>query len=157
MPENAETEAEIYKNVDTLVNKSHEALNKMADFTQEQVDYLCQVIAKVGEENARSLAEMAVEETGRGKVEDKVTKNIYASKTIWESMKDMKTVGVVDEEEKEGLIKIAEPIGVIAGVTPVTNPTSTVIFKAMIAMKSKIPSSSASTRKPKSAAWLRPS
>ncbi len=137
MPENAETEAEIYKNVDTLVNKSHEALKKMADFTQEQVDYLCQVIAKVGEENARSLAEMAVEETGRGKVEDKVTKNIYASKTIWESMKDMKTVGVVDEEEKEGLIKIAEPIGVIAGVTPVTNPTSTVIFKAMIAMKSK--------------------
>lgn len=131
------TEDEIYHNIDILVNKSHEALAQMDDFSQEDVDKLCQVIEKVGEDNARYLAQMAVDETGRGKVEDKVTKNIYAAQTIWESMKDMKTVGVIEEDKQEGLMKIAEPIGVIAGVTPVTNPTSTVIFKAMIAMKSK--------------------
>ena len=89
-----ETEEEIYHNVDILVNKSHESLAQMEDFSQEDVDKLCQVIEKVGEDNARYLAQMAVDETGRGKVEDKVTKNTYASQTIWESMKDMKTVGV---------------------------------------------------------------
>lgn len=132
-----QTEDEIYHNIDILVNKSHEALAQMDDFSQEDVDKLCQVIEKVGEDNARYLAQMAVDETGRGKVEDKVTKNTYAAQTIWESMKDMKTVGVIEDDKQEGLMKIAEPIGVIAGVTPVTNPTSTVIFKAMIAMKSK--------------------
>ncbi|MGO2674366.1 MAG: aldehyde dehydrogenase family protein, partial [Lactobacillus delbrueckii] len=132
-----QTEDKIYHNIDILVNKSHESLAQMDDFSQEDVDKLCQVIEKVGEDNARYLAQMAVDETGRGKVEDKVTKNTYAAQTIWESMKDMKTVGVIEEDKQEGLMKIAEPIGAIAGVTPVTNPTSTVIFKAMIAMKSK--------------------
>ena len=84
-----QTEDKIYHNIDILVNKSHEALAQMDDFSQEDVDKLCQVIEKVGEDNARYLAQMAVDETGRGQVEDKVTKNTYAAQTIWESMKDM--------------------------------------------------------------------
>ena len=135
--EQEEENKKIYRHIDDLANKSHIALSKMDDFTQEQVDHLCQVIENVGVEHAEELAKLAVEETGRGKVIDKTAKNEYASRTIWETMKDMKTVGVVERDEKAGIVKIAEPIGVIAGVTPVTNPTSTVIFKAMIAMKSK--------------------
>ena len=135
--EQEEENKKIYRHIDDLANKSHIALSKMDDFTQKQVDHLCQVIENVGVEHAEELAKLAVEETGRGKVIDKTAKNEYASRTIWESMKDMKTVGVVERDEKAGIVKIAEPIGVIAGVTPVTNPTSTVIFKAMIAMKSK--------------------
>ena len=80
---------------------------------------------------------MAVEETKRGVVEDKTTKNMYASENIWNSLRHEKTVGVIEEDKELGLTKIAEPKGVIAGVTPVTNPTSTVIFKAMLALKTR--------------------
>ena len=128
---------QIYDMVDKLVKKSHVALDKMANFTQEQVDKICEAIATAGEQNAYPLAKMAVEETGRGVVEDKTTKNMYASENIWNSLRHEKTVGIIEEDKEQGLVKIAEPKGVIAGVTPVTNPTSTVIFKTMLALKTR--------------------
>lgn len=128
---------QIYDMVDNLVKKSHVALDKMADLSQEQVDKICEAIATAGEQNAYPLAKMAVEETGRGVLEDKTTKNMYASENIWNSLRHEKTVGIIEEDKEQGLVKIAEPKGVIAGVTPVTNPTSTVIFKAMLALKTR--------------------
>lgn len=132
-----EKNKQIYNMVDNLVKRSHVALDKMANFTQEQVDKICEAIATAGEQNAYPLAKMAVEETQRGVVEDKTTKNMYASENIWNSLRHEKTVGVIEEDKEQGLIKIAEPKGVIAGVTPVTNPTSTVIFKTMLALKTR--------------------
>ena len=132
-----EKNKQIYSMVDDLVKRSHVALDKMANFTQEQVDKICEAIATAGEQNAYPLAKMAVEETQRGVVEDKTTKNMYASENIWNSLRHEKTVGVIEEDKEQGLIKIAEPKGVIAGVTPVTNPTSTVIFKTMLALKTR--------------------
>lgn len=128
---------QIYNMVDDLVKKSHVALDKMANFSQEQVDKICEAIAIAGERSAYPLAKMAVEETGRGVVEDKTTKNMFASENIWNSLRHEKTVGVIKEDKEQGLTKIAEPVGVIAGVTPVTNPTSTVVFKSMIALKTR--------------------
>ena len=140
-PKETQTEEEkkkqIYDMVDNLVKKSHVALDQMANFTQEQVDKICEAVATAGEQNAYPLAKMAVEETKRGVVEDKTTKNMYASENIWNSLRHEKTVGVIEEDKELGLTKIAEPKGVIAGVTPVTNPTSTVIFKAMLALKTR--------------------
>ena len=132
-----EKKKQIYDMVDNLVKKSHVALDQMANFTQEQVDKICEAVATAGEQNAYPLAKMAVEETKRGVVEDKTTKNMYASENIWNSLRHEKTVGVIEEDKELGLTKIAEPKGVIAGVTPVTNPTSTVIFKAMLALKTR--------------------
>lgn len=128
---------EVAAMVDSLVKKAHVALDAMADFDQEQVDKICRAIAIAGEQNSYPLAKLAVEETGRGVVEDKTTKNMYASENIWNSLRNEKTVGIISEDKERELIKIAEPIGVIAGVTPVTNPTSTVIFKSMIALKTR--------------------
>ena len=140
-PKETQTEEEkkkqIYDVVDNLVKRSHVALDQMANFTQEQVDKICEAVATAGEQNAYPLAKMAVEETKRGVVEDKTTKNMYASENIWNSLRHEKTVGVIEEDKELGLTKIAEPKGVIAGVTPVTNPTSTVIFKAMLALKTR--------------------
>lgn len=140
-PKETQTEEEkkkqIYDMVDNLVKRSHVALDEIANFTQEQVDKICEAVATAGEQNAYPLAKMAVEETKRGVVEDKTTKNMYASENIWNSLRHEKTVGVIEEDKELGLTKIAEPKGVIAGVTPVTNPTSTVIFKAMLALKTR--------------------
>lgn len=132
-----EKKQQIYEMVDELVKKSHTALAQMASFTQAQVDQICEAVATAGEQNAYPLAKMAVEETGRGVLEDKTTKNMYASENIWNSLRHEKTVGVIEEDKEQGLTKIAEPKGVIAGITPVTNPTSTVIFKAMLALKTR--------------------
>lgn len=136
-PTEEEKKKQIYDMVDNLVKRSHVALDEMANFTQEQVDKICEAVATAGEQNAYPLAKMAVEETKRGVVEDKTTKNMYASENIWNSLRHEKTVGVIEEDKELGLTKIAEPKGVIAGVTPVTNPTSTVIFKAMLALKTR--------------------
>lgn len=132
-----EKNKQIYDMVDNLVKKSHVALDEMASFSQEQVDKICEAIATAGEQNAYPLAKMAIEETKRGVLEDKTTKNMYASENIWNSLRHEKTVGIIDEDKEQGLVKIAEPKGVIAGVTPVTNPTSTVIFKTMLALKTR--------------------
>lgn len=133
----SEKQIDVNQMVDDLVKKSHVALDQMANFTQQQVDKICEAIATAGEQNNLKLAQMAVEETGRGVVEDKAIKNMFASENIWNSLRHEKTVGIIDEDKEKQLIKIAEPVGVIAGVTPVTNPTSTVIFKSMIALKTR--------------------
>ena len=104
---------------------------------QEQVNNIVKAMSMAGLENHMKLAKMAVGETGRGVYEDKITKNLFATDYIYHSIKYDKTVGVIEENDEDDYIKIAEPIGIIAGVTPVTNPTSTVIFKSMIAAKTR--------------------
>ncbi|MCD2256766.1 bifunctional acetaldehyde-CoA/alcohol dehydrogenase [Lactobacillus sp. CC-MHH1034] len=130
-------------NVDEMVNKlvadAQEALQVMHGFDQEKVDAIVHEMAIAGLNKHMYLAKLAVEETGRGIYEDKAIKNMYATEEIWHSIKADKTVGVIENDEDKQIMKIAEPIGVIAGVTPVTNPTSTTMFKAMIAIKTRNP------------------
>ncbi|NMM65365.1 acetaldehyde dehydrogenase (acetylating) [Clostridium sp. P21] len=113
------------------------AANKIADYTEEQIDKILCNMVRVAEENAACLAQMAVEETGFGKVGDKTYKNHMAASILYDSMKGMKTIGVIKEDPINKLIEIAEPVGLIMGIVPSTNPTSTAIFKAMIAVKSR--------------------
>jgi acetaldehyde dehydrogenase/alcohol dehydrogenase len=115
--------------IDRLVKNAGEALKEYMDMDQAQVDAMVHAMTLAGLDNHMRLAKLAVEETGRGVFEDKVIKNIFATEYIWHSIKDQKTVGVVDENELEGYVEVAEPVGIIAGVTPVTNPTSTTMFK----------------------------
>ncbi len=122
--------------VRNLVRKSKEAQKKLAQMSQEQIDKIVEAISDVALANATKLAKMANEETGFGKWEDKVIKNTLASKIVFESLKDTKTVGIIAENKEEKTIDIATPVGVIAGLIPSTNPTSTVIYKAMISLKS---------------------
>ena len=123
--------------IDELAIKGVEALNEMADFTQEQVDHIVHQAAIAALDKHMYLAKLAVDETGRGIYEDKAIKNMYASEYIWNSIKNDKTVGVIAEDKEQGVVSIAEPVGVICGVTPTTNPTSTTIFKALIALKTR--------------------
>lgn len=125
--------------VDALVKNAESALAAYMDLTQEQVDEITKAMALAGLSEQMKLARMAVEETGRGIFEDKVTKNIFSTEYVYHSIKYDKTVGVITENEDEGYIEIAEPVGIIAGVTPVTNPTSTTMFKALIATKTRNP------------------
>ena len=123
--------------IDELATKGVEALDAMANFTQEQVDHIVHQAAIAALDKHMYLAKLAVDETGRGIYEDKAIKNMYASEYIWNSIKYDKTVGVIAEDKEQGLVSIAEPVGVICGVTPTTNPTSTTIFKALIALKTR--------------------
>ncbi|MBQ8057039.1 MAG: aldehyde dehydrogenase family protein, partial [Ruminococcus sp.] len=108
-----------------------------ATYTQEQVDKIFLAAASAANKARIPLAKMAVEETGMGVVEDKVIKNNYASEYIYNAYKDTKTCGVIEEDKAFGTTKIAEPIGVIAAVIPTTNPTSTAIFKCLLALKTR--------------------
>ncbi|WP_409348176.1 bifunctional acetaldehyde-CoA/alcohol dehydrogenase [Paenibacillus gyeongsangnamensis] len=116
--------------------KAHDAYLKL---DQEQIDRIVQAMALAGLDKHMLLAKMAVEETGRGVYEDKITKNIFATEYIYHSIKHDKTVGIIEDNPYEHVQKVAEPIGIIAGVTPVTNPTSTTMFKALIAAKTRNP------------------
>ena len=111
------------------------ALEQFKGFTQEQVDSITEAMTEAGVANERYLAEFAVEETGIGNVEDKVIKNHFGTQVVYDYMKDAKSVGVI--EESNGIISIAEPFGIVAAVTPTTNPTSTTMFKALIALKGR--------------------
>lgn len=122
-----------------LVQNGQKALQQLSTFTQEQIDTIVHEMALAGLDQHMPLAKLAVEETGRGIYEDKITKNIFATEYIWHSIKHNKTVGIIYEDEQAGIIEIAEPVGVVAGVTPVTNPTSTTMFKALIALKTRNP------------------
>lgn len=125
--------------VDGLIQKAKKALDEFMAFDQAQIDNIVHQMALAGLDAHMKLARMAVDETGRGVYEDKIIKNIFATEYIWHSIKYEKTVGIIKDDDAEGLVEIAEPIGVIAGVTPVTNPTSTTLFKAMIAIKARNP------------------
>ncbi|MCM8711457.1 bifunctional acetaldehyde-CoA/alcohol dehydrogenase [Clostridium sp. SYSU_GA19001] len=119
------------------IEQIREAQKKFATYTQEQVDEIFRQAAMAANNARIKLAKMAVEETGMGIVEDKVIKNHFASEYIYNQYKDEKTCGVIETDEAFGITKVAEPIGVIAAIVPTTNPTSTAIFKALIALKTR--------------------
>ncbi|UNK16855.1 acetaldehyde dehydrogenase (acetylating) [Paenibacillus sp. N3/727] len=118
-----------------LIKKAKEAQAQLADMTQEQIDAIVKAVADAGYKHSEKLAKMANEETGFGRWQDKIIKNTFASKHVYESIKDMKTVGVLKEDKVHKVMEVAVPVGVIAGLIPSTNPTSTVIYKALIALK----------------------
>ena len=123
--------------IDNLVERAKKASEEYLKLTQEQVNDIIKNMSMAGLEHHFELAKLAVEETKRGILEDKVTKNMFATEYIYHSIKYDKTVGVILENEEEGYEEIAEPVGIIAGVTPVTNPTSTVMFKSIISAKTR--------------------
>lgn len=118
-----------------LVGAAKEAQRELAGMTQQQVDHIVQAIADAGVRNARRLAQMANEDTGFGIVDDKVIKNIFASRGVYDHIKDMKTIGEISRDDAKGIRTIAVPVGVIAGLIPSTNPTSTALYKSEIAIK----------------------
>ena len=123
--------------LEALIKRVREAQAKFAEYSQEQVDKIFLAAATAANRQRIPLAKMAVEETGMGVVEDKVIKNHYASEYIYNHYKDFKTCGVIEEDKAGGVMKVAEPIGVIAAVIPTTNPTSTAIFKTLISLKTR--------------------
>ena len=123
--------------IEELMQRAKIAQQEYSKLTQEDVDRIVKQMAMAVLENHMMLARLAVEETKRGIYEDKITKNIFASEYIYHSIKHNKTVGIIQDNEEEGYMEIAEPIGIIAGVTPVTNPTSTTCFKSLIAAKTR--------------------
>lgn len=125
--------------VDELVQKGLVALEAFRALNQEQVDYIVAKASVAALDAHGILAAHAVEETGRGVFEDKATKNLFACEHVVNNMRGVKTVGIIEDDPVTGLTKIAEPVGVICGVTPTTNPTSTAIFKSLIALKTRNP------------------
>ena len=123
--------------LEQLLSQVREAQRQFATFTQEQVDKIFFEAAMAANKMRIPLAKMAVEETGMGIVEDKVIKNHYASEYIYNAYRDTKTCGVIERDPAFGIMKVAEPIGVLAAVVPTTNPTSTAIFKSLIALKTR--------------------
>ncbi len=127
------------KEVDELVKKGLKALDEFASYDQEKIDYIVAKMSVAGLDHHGSLARLAIEETHRGVFEDKATKNLFACEYVVNNMRHTKTVGIISDDPVTGITEIAEPVGVIAGITPVTNPTSTVIFKSLIAIKTRNP------------------
>ncbi|MGI9282200.1 MAG: bifunctional acetaldehyde-CoA/alcohol dehydrogenase [Endozoicomonas sp.] len=125
--------------LDTLLKRAKVARDKFLELNQEDVDRVTRAMALAGQSAHMELARMAVEETGRGILEDKVTKNIFATESIYHSIKYDKTVGVIEDNEEEDYMLVAEPVGVVCGITPVTNPTSTTMFKSIISAKTRNP------------------
>ena len=125
------------KLVDDIIAKSEAAFEQLRYYSQEQVDKICQAMALAAEEHHMDLAIDAAEETGRGVAEDKAIKNIYASEYIWNNIRHDKTVGIIEDNDENQTITIADPLGIIAGIVPVTNPTSTTIFKSIISAKTR--------------------
>ncbi|MDN6424589.1 MAG: aldehyde dehydrogenase family protein, partial [Bifidobacterium crudilactis] len=127
------------REVDALVSRGLVALKKFERLNQEQVDRIVAKASIAALNQHLVLAKLAVEETGRGLVEDKATKNIFACEHVTNHLVKQRTVGVISEDDIDGIVEVAEPVGVVAGVTPVTNPTSTAIFKSLIALKTRCP------------------
>lgn len=125
--------------INELVSKGKKALEAFMQLDQKAVDRIVQAMALAGIDKHMHLAKLAVTETGRGIYEDKIIKNIFATEYVYNDIKYDKTVGVIEDNEFENYQKIAEPVGVIMGITPVTNPTSTTMFKALIAIKTRNP------------------
>lgn len=125
--------------VGQIVEKGQRALQELLTFDQEKIDTIVRDMALAGLERHVELARLAAEETGRGVFEDKMIKNMFATEYIYNSLRHEKTVGILEEDVQNGITYIAEPVGVVCGVTPVTNPTSTTMFKALIAIKTRNP------------------
>lgn len=125
--------------VDILVENALKALKEYASYDQEKIDHIVAKCSVAALNEHGTLAKLAIEETKRGIFEDKATKNLFACEYVVNHMRHLKTVGIVDEDLVKGLVYVAEPVGVICGVTPVTNPTSTAIFKSLISLKTRNP------------------
>jgi acetaldehyde dehydrogenase / alcohol dehydrogenase len=125
--------------IDVLAVKGMKALGEFRCFNQEMIDEIVKQMALTALNNHKYLAKLAIEETKRGVYEDKIFKNMFATEFIYNNIRDLKTVGVINENKNEGMVEMAEPVGVIAGVVPITNPTSTVIFKSLISLKTRNP------------------
>ncbi|MGN0015174.1 MAG: aldehyde dehydrogenase family protein, partial [Candidatus Gastranaerophilaceae bacterium] len=123
--------------LDALIDRVNKAQKIFAGYTQEQVDKIFKAAATAANKARIPLAKMAVEETGMGIVEDKIIKNHFASEYIYNKHKNVKTCGVIEEDKANGIKIVAEPLGVLAGIVPTTNPTSTAIFKSLIALKTR--------------------
>lgn len=121
----------------SLTKAAKAAYKAYCNYSQDKVDRIVKAMADAGIEASQRLAESAVEETGYGNVTDKIAKNIFSTKNVYSSIKDLKTVGVINRDYRNKIIEIAHPMGVILGITPTTNPTSTVMFKALISVKSR--------------------
>lgn len=121
--------------VRNLLKKAKEAQKKLAQMNQEQIDRITKAISDAGYAQAEKLAKMANKETGFGIWQDKVIKNVFASRMVYDAIKDIKTVGIIGEDKEKQVMNIGVPVGVVAGIVPSTNPTSTVIYKAMISIK----------------------
>lgn len=132
-----EEQEKVKKMIDDLVARAKVASEKYLELNQEQVDNIVKAMAMAGLDNHMKLAKMAVEETKRGIYEDKIIKNMFATEYVYHNIKYDKTVGVIKQSDSEGYMQVAEPVGVIAGVTPVTNPTSTTMFKSIISAKTR--------------------
>ncbi len=129
----------IEASIDNMVKKANLALKEYMKLNQCDIDRIVKNMAFAAMKNHVKLAKMAAKETGRGIVEDKIIKNMFASEYVWNFIKNKRTVGIVERNDAEGYIEIADPLGVVAGVTPVTNPTSTTVFKALICAKTRNP------------------
>ena len=125
--------------VNELVEKALKAYEEFLSFDQEKIDYIVAKCSVAGLDNHGILAKAAVDETKRGVFEDKATKNLFACEYVVNNMRHLKTVGIISEDPVTGITEIAEPVGVICGITPVTNPTSTVLFKSLICLKTRNP------------------
>ena len=132
-----EENSKIKEMIDSLVEKAKRASEEYLKLDQDTVNNIIKKMSMAGLDKHMELAKLAVEETGRGIYEDKITKNMFATEYVYHSIKYDKTVGVISENEEEGYVEIAEPVGIIAGVTPVTNPTSTTMFKSLISAKTR--------------------
>ena len=132
-----EEEEKVKQMIDELIEKAKIASKEYMNLSQEQVDTIIKAMSMAGLEHHMELAKMAIEETGRGIYEDKITKNMFATEYIYHSIKHEKTVGIINENDEDDYVEIAEPVGIIAGVTPVTNPTSTTMFKSIISAKTR--------------------
>lgn len=124
-------------NIKTQIDNARKALDDIKDYTQEQIDQLVYAGAKIIYDNAVPLARLAIDETGLGKFEHKIAKNIDTAAVFWDYLKDKKSIGVINEISQEGLFEVAHPIGVIGAITPATNPTVTPLGNFMHAVKGK--------------------
>ena len=122
-----------------LARTARQAQPLLAELSQEQIDAIVGAMADAVTPHAEALARLAVEETGYGVVEDKIQKNLFGSRQVYEFIRPMRTVGVINRIEDRKVVEIAEPFGVVAAIVPSTNPTSTAIYKVLIALKARCP------------------
>ena len=135
--QNLDPDLRALQDVRDCVARAKRAADAVLGYDQARIDRLGAAMADAAEAAAHDLARLAVEETGIGRVHYKVLKNLFGARGIWESIKDEKTVGVISRDERRGVYEVATPVGVVAGIVPTTNPTSTAIGKALIAVKGR--------------------
>ena len=132
---NLDKDLQSVQEVRNALQEARKAQRELAKMTQQQIDGIVESMAREAEKQARRLAEMAVEDTGFGNTADKTLKNRFAAVDVWDAIPSMKTVGIISRDATRNVWEVAEPVGVVAGIVPSTNPTSTVIFKTLISVK----------------------